>query len=115
MEKAFVDTGPFFEYGACQDEALFEKAKGLLTSPHYRWFSSSYVFDELMTLLVRRAPKSLAVAFGERLRSTSLINWFHPSLEDEEAAWQIFRTHTDKLWSFTDCLSSHLIKKHNIK
>ena len=115
MEKAFIDTGPFFEYGACQEKAFFEKTKRLLESPQYQWFSSTYVFDELMTLLVQRVQKSLAISFGKKLRSTSLVTWLHPSLEDEEAAWQIFQSHTDKTWSFTDCLSCHLIKKHKMK
>lgn len=114
MQKAFIDTGPLFEYGASQNKALFEKTKSLLNSAEFQWFSSSYIFDELMTLLIQRIPKKTAVVFGEKLRSTDRITWLHPSLEDEEAAWQIFRTFSDKKWSFTDCLSAHLIKKLNI-
>lgn len=114
MEKAFIDTGPLFEFGTAQDRALHEKTSTLLQSPDYRWYSSTYVFDELMTLLAQRVPKPKVIAFGEKLRESTRLTWLHPSAEEEEAAWEIFRAYHDKRWSFTDCLSFHLIKKHQL-
>lgn len=114
MEKAFVDTGPLFEFGAAENRLLHEKSRELLLSSDYQWYSSSYVFDELMTLLVQRVAKSKLVAFGEKLRTSSKLIWLHPSLEEEEATWQVFKAYMDKGWSFTDCLSFHLIKKYSL-
>lgn len=115
MDKAFVDTGPLFEFGAAQDATRFAKARELLLSSDYQWYSSTYIFDELMTLLSRRTDKKRAIVFGEKLRSSRRMVWLHPSADEEEAAWHFFRTHKDQRWSFTDCLSTVLIKRYRIQ
>lgn len=115
MESAFIDTGPLFEFGAAQNKKYYQKANRLLTSKDYRWYSSSYVFDELMTLLVQRVPKKIASEFGLKIRESALITWIHPSQEDEEGCWQMFMQYQDKNWSYTDFMSCYLIKSNQIK
>ncbi|MBI2346834.1 MAG: type II toxin-antitoxin system VapC family toxin [Deltaproteobacteria bacterium] len=114
MDRIFIDTGPLFEFGTAQDRPLYERTRALLQSSAHHCYSSTYVFDELITLLLQRVPKPRVVAFGEKLRASTRLTWLHPSGEDEDAAWEVFRSYTDKSWSFTDCMSYHLIKKYQM-
>lgn len=114
-ESIFIDTGPFFEFVAAQDRVRFLKTKDLFASDQFHLYSSSYIFDELMTLLLQRVEKKKVITVGEGLRESSLIHWISPSIEDEEGCWQIFKTYTDKKWSYTDCMSFFLIQKLKIK
>ena len=114
MEKGFVDTGPWFEFALNADKKRYQSTSALLTDTRYHWYSSTYVFDELMTLLVSKANKKKALLFGEKIRSSQMITWLHPSSEIEQECWETFKSYDDKEWSYTDCMSLLLIKKHKI-
>jgi predicted nucleic acid-binding protein len=47
--------------------------------------------------------------FSEELSKLIRVN-----NEDVDTAWQIFRSHRDKAWSFTDCVSYAVMKRLNI-
>lgn len=114
MEKVFIDTGAFFEFFWAKNKDRYQKALSLFTNKQYQWYSSSYVFDELVTLMTKRASKADAVLTGEKVREHPLITWVHPTSEDERQCWDLFKSYHDKEWSYTDCMSLFLIKKFKI-
>ena len=67
--------------------------------------TSNYVFDELITLVRRNLSHKKAVEVGERINASKVLRIDRVSLETEVKAWNIFKTHSDKEFSYTDCTS----------
>jgi predicted nucleic acid-binding protein len=82
-----------------------------------RWFrqnnqlllTTDYIIDEALTLLKARGKPRLALKLGERFFSGDLAQIHYLTDDDIQAAWQVFRTYTDKEWSFTDCTSKVIL------
>lgn len=72
---------------------------------------SDYVFDETVTVLKVRAGHQASVAAGDALLSSPRLTIELVAPDDQRVAWQIFRTHGDKRWSFTDCTSKAIIDR----
>ena len=70
-----------------------------------RLLTSNFVIDETLTLVRFRLGWSVSNRLGEQLRSGILARVERISPRDEEAAWEIFSTYSDKSFSFTDCTS----------
>lgn len=73
--------------------------------------TSDYVFDETVTVLKARVGHNASVAGGEAMLNSSRLTIELITDEDRLASWEIFRTHSDKLWSYTDCTSKVLIDR----
>lgn len=65
----------------------------------------------MVTVLKARAGHRAGVAAGEAMVNSSRLSIELIGDADRRAAWEIFRTHGDKLWSFTDCTSKVLIDR----
>ena len=67
--------------------------------------TTDYVLDETLTLLRARGQNARAVAWGGPVLrgERCVMHVLTPS--DLSDAWEVFRTYTDKEWSFTDCTS----------
>ncbi|MGH9338887.1 MAG: type II toxin-antitoxin system VapC family toxin [Acidobacteriota bacterium] len=110
MNRAFVDTAGWYAYIRADDPdhppvmEAFERREG-------RLITSSFVFDELVTLVRGRLGHKAAVKVGETLRSPDVVELVRLSVEDEEQAWLLFSEHTDKDYSFTDCTSFVLMHR----
>ncbi len=115
----FIDTGLFLALYDVDDiyhqrsKELFKEA---LTGGLGRLYTSDYIIDEAVTiLLVRTKQHNVAVELGKYLiespRITRLI------VEDDAFidAWIKFQSLKDKYLSFTDCTSLTLVEKHRIK
>lgn len=61
------------------------------------------VFAETMTLLKVRLGVQTAVKVGRGLRGNPAYKWTALGPDGERDAWEIFRKHDDKDWSYTDC------------
>jgi predicted nucleic acid-binding protein len=109
----FVDTSFWYAAHVIND-CNHEAARELLTSSHSELVTSDYVVDELLTLLVKRRRRNLAVRVGEDLWSQRLCDLLWTTEEDVETAWSIFVAFKDKAWSFTDCVSYALMKRYQI-
>lgn len=70
-----------------------------------RLLTSNYVLDETLTLVRFRLGWGISRQLGEQLRAGILARPERISPRDEEAAWEIFSTYSDKSFSFTDCTS----------
>jgi predicted nucleic acid-binding protein len=68
-----------------------------------RLVTSSYIFDEALTLARYRLGMHVAQSFGEALRSGRLARQVRATASDEEAAWEVFLRYCGHPLSFTDC------------
>lgn len=64
--------------------------------------TSNFVLDETYTLLLHRAGHHVAVELGEEISASRLLKIVHISPDLEKEAWQLFKRHADKKFSFTD-------------
>ena len=78
-------------------------------------YTSNYVVDEVLTLLKRRCGVEVAVSFRDDLERSGLVRILWVERADEGKAWNLFRTHLDKGYSFTDCTSFALMESYSIR
>ncbi len=76
--------------------------------------TTDYIVDETLTLLRSRGKPHLALKLGERFFSGDLAEIHYLTEDDIRAAWQVFRTYSDKEWSFTDCTSKVIVERLGI-
>lgn len=114
----FVDTSFFFAFFS-EDDAnhtrvveVFEEFEGrnlpeiLVTTDH--------VVFETITLTRYRISHERAVFVGERLYSERMARIHQASFEEQRAAFDYFKRHSDKKYSTVDCLSFVLMRKLGI-
>lgn len=73
--------------------------------------TSSYVFDETVTLIKAHLGHSAALLFGQKLRQEQIARLVRVTEQHEQKAWDIFVRHNDKGFSFTDCTSFALMEE----
>ena len=104
MNRIFVDTGAWYAMTDRKDE---DHASVVAALREYRGrlLTSNYVLDETLTLVRFRLGWRVSRQLGETLRAGVLARLERISPRDEEAAWEIFSTWSDKSFSYTDCTS----------
>lgn len=113
----FIDTSAFLALENRKDEyhepalmfrdSLLKSKEPLLTS--------DYVLDESYTIIRLRAGHTIAVEFGEMIQATGLVEIKYLLKEILREAWHIFKSFSDKQFSFTDCTSFALMESLRIK
>ncbi len=104
MKRVLVDTGAWYALTDGNDPdheavvAAFHENRG-------RLLTSNYILDETLTLVRFRLGWGVAHRLGEEFRKGRLAHMERISPRDEEAAWNLFSTYSDKRYSFTDCTS----------
>lgn len=106
----FADTGALFAYVVPDDEH-HQQARAWIRQNRIPLLTTDYVVDETLTLLRARGQFARAVQLGELLFGGTLANLHYLTPEDVMAGWQVFRTYSDKEWSFTDCTSKVVIER----
>ena len=113
----FIDTGAFIARYLTGDQyhaktiALWDK----IIRNHEPCFTSSFVLDETITLLNRRAGYNFSADRADRFYASSHLEILRPQLQDEMKALSYFRKFADQSVSFTDCISFTLMVKKNMK
>lgn len=116
MRTLFLDTSFIIALEDADDQNhdkaihYWEKFK---KEPH-KLITTTYVFDETITLLKRRLGFVKASSVGEMLLGSSLMEIVHVSQEDFYKGWEMFLKHNDKGYSFTDCISFFVMWKMHI-
>lgn len=109
----FVDTGAWVAY-VSPDDQYHHVASQWMHHNRRHLVTTDYVVDEALTLLKARGEPVRAQQLGVLLFGgsfNSLIDLHYLSEQDVLAAWDVFRTYSDKEWSFTDCTSKMVIDK----
>jgi predicted nucleic acid-binding protein len=113
----FIDASAFLALENRKDEyhkralmfrdSLLESKEPLLTS--------DYVLDESYTIIRLRAGHTIAVEFGEMIQATGLVEIKYLPKDILREAWHIFKSFSDKHFSFTDCTSFALMESLKIQ
>lgn len=110
MEPIFVDTGAWYAYINAKDPDHF-KVREFLDSFEEKLVTSSYIFDEIITLVLARLGHVKAVKVGQVLLNPKVVELVRVGAADEWSAWQLFQQRSDKVYSFTDCTSFVLMRR----
>jgi predicted nucleic acid-binding protein len=113
MKCAFLDTSALVALYDKTDEnhagalVLMETVKrekiGLVMS--------DYILDEAVTTALMRIGHEAAVRVGEFILGSSVVRLVWLDERIKRAAWEYFKLHSDKKYSFTDCSSFVLMKE----
>lgn len=110
----FVDTSIWYAANGVEDRA-HAAARSLLLEAATDLVTTDYVVDELLTLLVMRRRRDIAVRVGPGFWSETTARLVWTTQADVAAAWQIFESFDDKTGSFTDCVSYAVIERLGIR
>ncbi len=110
-----VDANIFCAF-ANKDDIHNEKStkiiKEIISNKYGKPLTTDYVFDEILTFLLRRSDKKNAIEFGKFLLN-SQISILHINNIIFQEAWSIFQK-LEK-FSFTDCTNIAVMKIFDIK
>lgn len=117
LADVLMDSAGFLALWDAGDEyhsAALRLQKGLLGRQR-RFLTTEYIVDETVTLLLVRHSHAAAADFLRTLeRSETLrLEWIDPSRFHAGAEW--FQKHSDKEWSFTDCVSFAVMRELRIR
>jgi hypothetical protein len=110
----FVDTSVWFAAHVVEDGDHLRARQLFLNAPS-DFITTDYIVDELLTLLLARNQRDVAVRIGDGFWSEHFCKLHWVSQEDVLAAWQVFNSINDKKWSFTDCVSYAVMKRLGIR
>lgn len=113
MKRIFVDTSAWYAFVRA-DDPDHAAVKQTLEQWEGRLVTTDFVFDETVTLIQARLGHAAAVRVGAALRSGEAAELLRLLPEDEEDAWDLFKRHRDKGYSFTDCTSFALMRRLRI-
>ena len=113
-DSVFVDTGAWFAYINASDPD-HERIRDFLDNYPGRLVTSTYIFDETVTLTQARLGHRRAVTVGRTLLDIRIVEMVHVTPPDEKAAWILFEKRPDKLYSYTDCTSFVLMRRLKIE
>ena len=121
MEHFFLDTSFIIARFSPKDvnhKRALDVAKDHSTGIQgpVRWILSDYIFDESVTTvlgLTRRWDQAQIV--GAALLGSGALSMSRVDEAAFDAAWTLFQSRKDKLWSFTDCTSFVLMNRLGIR
>jgi len=113
-----VDTGAFFALKVDSDVNHRRANRFLpriLDGEFGRMITTDYVIDELVTLTRMRVNHTAAVKLYESIVSSSSIEIVSVTTALRSKAFEIFRNHPDKEYSFTNCVSFALMSSLDVQ
>ncbi len=117
MTTCFVDTSGFVALYH-RNDASHEQAKGIWASLRKRQtvlYTSRDVISETVTLVHRRTGHRQAVICGNDLWGSPVLDILRSDVRQDQEAWELFQKHSDKDFSFVDCLSFVMMKELRIQ
>lgn len=117
MTPVFVDTGALaaLAHRDDQNHPAARRCLKRLARERRPLVTSTYVLDELFTLLRFRWNHATAVAFGESLARSRWCRTLDIDEATRQTAWQLFASHADQTFSFTDCTSFALMRELDLR
>jgi hypothetical protein len=114
MQRVFVDTSAWFAF-ANRSDPDHGRVAPVLKEFERRLVTSTFVFDETVTLCRYRYGHVIATRMGEALLASSVVDLVRVTESDERLAWRLFRERRDKSYSFTDCTSFVLMRRMSLQ
>jgi predicted nucleic acid-binding protein len=115
--EIFVDTSGFYALLVKRDDRHDAAVRVLRQARRRkrRFVTTDHVLDETATLLKARGHAHLLNAFFDSVRVSHAcrVEWTDP--DRFHAAQAFFLKHADQAWSFTDCLSFHVMKELRLR
>jgi uncharacterized protein len=112
----FVDS-TFLVARYDRDDKFHDRAKRFMEATaadrrqRVRLVLNDYIFDEVITTLLRRTRRhEVARTAGEIIRGSRTTETLPVPRGMLERAWALFVSRPDKLWSFTDCVAFVMMK-----
>jgi len=99
-----LDTSFLFSLFNKEDIYNEKASKMMLTLKEGRFgklFITDYIFDEFITLALKRAGADLAIEWGQSLLDSQKIEFLTTDNSEFKMAWEFFKQY--KELSFTDC------------
>lgn len=117
MTVIFIDASAFIALYLKVDKFHPQAVSFLKALPKDTSFiTSNFILDEVYTFLRTRKGKKIAVAFAEFLaQNAETVKINRVTLEDEKAAFGLFKELNFSELSFTDCVSFVQMKRLGLK
>ncbi|MCU1266231.1 MAG: putative nucleic acid-binding protein contains domain [Acidobacteria bacterium] len=116
MNPVFLDTGYLIGLETSNDQhhkAARDHWKGLVRNlPPL--VTTSYVFDEVVTIFANRNLHAKGIEVGQNLIDSPFVELVQVDEELFYEAWRYYQKHSDKSYSLTDCVSFVLMKRLGI-
>ncbi len=116
MDKVFLDTSALAAFFDRKDRynvetgMLFEK----IALKKIRIVMTDYILNECITMILMRTNHSNAVKAAEFIFDSKAIELVWLDEPIKRKAWEYFKRHSDKKYSFTDCTSFVLMKEMKV-
>lgn len=103
----FVDSGAWQALYDSDDKfhAQASEAFRYLSDKKVTFYITDYIFDEAVTLILKRAGYHYARRCGDWLLSSPRVRFARVNLGQWNDAWGLFKQYDDRDFSFTDCTS----------
>jgi predicted nucleic acid-binding protein len=115
--EIFVDTSGFYALLVKKDDRHDAARRHIADAQRKRrpFITTDYVLDETATLLKARGHGHLIAPFFDTVLSSKAcrIEWTDATRFDEVR--RFFVKHADQSWSFTDCLSFHVMRELRLR
>ena len=111
----FIDTSAFIAMRVT-DDPHYNRAQeflGIIKKQQLHLHATNFILDEIYTYFCRF--HEIAVEMGELIMYNPLITLHRVAVEDEERAWSILQTYSDKDFSYTDATSFAVMEKLGIE
>ena len=117
MRRVFLDTSAVVALFDRTDDDHPEAIRlmEVVKKKRMALFLSDYVFDESITAALTRVGHGTAVQAGEFILNSKVAHLVAVDAAVRDKAWEYFRRHDDKDFSFTDCTSFVLMKDMDIR
>jgi predicted nucleic acid-binding protein len=113
MRRLFVDTSAWYDM-VFPDTPAHADIEKTMRAPGTKLVTSTYVLDELVSLLVARKGHAIAAQAASLMRSAPEVRLEHPDAAEEARAWRLFLDRPDKRYTLTDCLSFVIMRRLGI-
>ncbi len=117
--KLFLDTGAFIAREKSDDKyhraaltTFSDISAGRL--PYRRFYTSNFVLNETVTLLLYRSGPTAAKEVLKRMRASPNLRILHVTSEVEGRADELFERFAQSRVSYTDCTSKALMEQESI-
>lgn len=109
----FIDTSGFYSL-LVQRDSMHQRASAILAqaaNERTSFVTTDYVLDESVTLLKARGHRQLIALLFDTMDASSVIRTEWTTAEHFHETRAFCLQHSDKNWSFTDCLSFLVMRR----